>query len=1349
MSLLPPHSYGTFSRDCAALGVGVRSASTPYRTRRLSPLWRRFPVTALASLQAAVLLLLGWTGMGQAADQPVPAEWIPTLVILPFRELATLENQPGITAAEWLTLRLSSEALRILDPDADRDVLREVEIGLLSGRAAYTSQREGVDGVVTGDIIVHQDRWLLTAKLTSLADESVRGVWVEAAVSDGLKRALDDMTEQLALRIAAWSKGLKTQRTREWEQQQENLGTLATLTGGSVVVDIQESYSRDHRLLAGFSEGAILALCAEAGLALRSKHDLAAGLLPAGTLIVRGEATCDEPVHRDGRAVATAMCKLSLYRPESRISLAEATVCRTFAAGLAREAGKASLESAGRNAFLHALEGLRRSGDGPSGDGALTSAQPGAGSPPQRRRPARPLCLEIADTGNPLLVAIRETMLLMLADDPDIRPMIRTLTDPAQPYAAAAGPSVADLRRPASLAIILAREANILWGRVLDTRTGELLAASTYPLGDSLVSATDELTRLFRQAADKPAGTSAARWIRTVDSPFLHEILLRQPGVRVLPAEYERILLQERGLGQEAAPLAWDLTLRHETFSGRESGIDGATVRIVAEDSEGKALGEGSVFLAAGASFESRKQRLTECVTPLLRFAVLRPAREGDLPAAKQALPEVLAFAKAESESQRVVDWYRTHGGDGDDAEVQALDILAKPCTAWSDYRTRTWHGSATRAATARLRWEIANNRVRDRRAVDRWFVYRSWAHWREVPRSDAETLTDAYLRAYYTQDDDSDPANPDLLLTFQIIETGQAPGLDRWRFREPVPTFRQNDFRRALARSGNSAVRRLATEEWPMLCAIWRRDVVSPEEHGAALVKALATANSLSRLLLHLHAAPARNWYGSSDEEKLTSLVENSIRERVEATSATFYDEDHKGNLGYTRSAARFHAALKAYLTSAPRPLPPLILWAVRKVVFSTKGRQFGLKEALREEDGIQPRPHSVGGYTPAHPSLPDGPLSPSDWPIEWMPCPLKESAELEPLLEWVHDGVLYQGLAKGFGYVTADRWLRVLWCDIRTARWGLATNVNELLEQATGVRTLKDYDCGFFRVNGHSYLTSRWQTLRIEADGTLTKHAPLPPGDARWDLLVECGNGVLFADNGKARLRYWDAAADSIIDLANHASTTPGPLNNQQRWKVLGLHHGSIPGQCDAIVLCYGPWGPRGGFTSVARQIRVNCVTREVVLVRTIQDSGYRDRASLSDPDALYIPGAPPFSVPPLGWRRVPRDPTSPHLHLPETTAASSIAASARRLFANRVYGKTAERYDLSLRDGLTEDDSRVVTVKETRVNTPSLLRIGDDLVLIGRMASGIRVIRDAFTRELPPEGTDIQLHEVEFRK
>jgi hypothetical protein len=561
---------------------------------------------------------------------------------------------------------------------------------------------------------------------------------------------------------------------------------------------------------------------------------------------------------------------------------------------------------------------------------------------------------------------------------------------------------------------------------------------------------------------------------------------------------------------------------------------------------------------------------------------------------------------------------------------------------------------------------------------------------------------------------------------------------VDGWRFRELVPTFRQNDFRQALARSGNRAMRRLATEEWPMLCAIWRRDVVSPDEYGAALVKALSTTNSLSRLVLHAHANAGRGWHDLSGEGRLIDLVAGSVQNRVEASSDETFFEHHGQKRNYSLSAAKFHEALTAHVRTAPRPLSPLILWAVRRVVFTAKGRQFGLSGALREEDGIQlSRPHFVEHYTPAHPPLPDGARSPSEWIIERLPCPFKEAEQLQPLLEWAHEGVLCQAHAKRFGSVTAERYLRVLWCDTRTARWGLATNVIELLEQASDVRMLKNEECGYIRIGGHAYLVSRWQTMHIEADGTLTEHERLPPGDARWDTLVACGNGVLFADNRTARLRYWDAATDSLVDLANHASTAPGPLNSQRRWQVLGLHPGPLPGQCDVMVQLSG---------QVALHVRVNCSTREIEVVHTIEHQHYRrfQAWSIAGPDAFYIPSYPLSGLIQPVWRRIPRDPSSPPLYLPETPGASSIAASERRLFANRTYGTMAQRHDLSLRDGFAED-SRVLTVKETRVSRPSLLRIGDDLVLIGRMANGIRIIRDAFTRELPHEGTEIQLYEV----
>ncbi len=815
------------------------------------------------------------------------------------------------------------------------------------------------------------------------------------------------------------------------------------------------------------------------------------------------------------------------------------------------------------------------------------------------------------------------------------------------------------------------------------------------------------------------------------------------------PSEHEAILIQEQGLGLASHRLVTDMRLRHEASSAREHGKDGIRVRMIAQDPDERMLGETTVFLADCATFEERQQQITSSVLPLLSLAEARPIKHVGAPPVPDMTSGVLGLAKAENESQRVVDWYRTHGGDSDDSGIQSLDILANPAP-WVNFvisgspdrlnKTKIWHwhGPATRAATARLRWEIANDRVRDRRDVDRWFVYYAWANWQEVPRSDAEALTDAYLRAYYVEEDENDPASPDLLLTYQIIPTCCMPRSTRWFGHRPIPTFRQRDFQRALARSEHLPTRRLALDEWEMLSAIWRRDVASPEEHGEALLRALSTSNSLSRILLHANTLDKRSWFNDDSETRLIKLIARSVWwDRVEWDSHSFFDERHKGNLHYGRSAARFHVALRDHLEKAPRPLDPNVRKAVELLWRTRKGMQFGLPEVIREEDGFGKPP----SFTRPPPKTAEAPGSFTEWPSAWLPTPdPRNQPQGLPVLQWSTDGVFHQV------HVVRER-LRILWCDTRSGEWGESLDVAGTLANAVEMRGLRD--CHWYSRHGHLYRVTPNMIRRVEADGSLTPHVDLRIPEKQWDMLHSLGDGLLIASK-RSRLMYWDHATDSTIELANASSSRPGVLNNQRAWRIHAMHASPDNGDLD-IVLSGSEPPPRGaGSRLVVRHVRLDPFTGEGTVVRSINPEGADFLGighSVPLPDFLLVQirlSGRSRST----WSLWPRDPRQPIKPLPACDGATSVAISpsSGRLFASRP-DRMNESSGLIVYTDVTADSPRHVTLRGVRFPNPELVRIGDDLAIMcsaSNLRGGLLVIPEAFTRELPPEGMEIQLRE-----
>lgn len=97
------------------------------------------------------------------------------------------------------------------------------------------------------------------------------------------------------------------------------------------------------------------------------------------------------------------------------------------------------------------------------------------------------------------------------------------------------------------------------------------------------------------------------------------------------------------------------------------------------------------------------------------------------------------------------------------------------------------------------------------------------------------------------------------------------------------------------------------------------------------------------------------------------------------------------------------------------------------------------------------------------------------------------------------------------------------------------------------------------------------------------------------------------------------------------------------------------------------------------------------------------------------------------------------------------SEQGVGATRIAINRRLGAEDAQRTLLLFDELASGTPRRCRVRGTHFAAPGLFRVGNDLVITDGtwgVRDGVQRVRDAFTRELPPEGTDIQLREVEFR-
>jgi hypothetical protein len=212
----------------------------------------------------------------------------------------------------------------------------------------------GVDGVVTGSLLVHEGRLLLCAKLSSLADESIEGLWVEESVDKGLATATDALAAKLEPIVHAWARGLRARRVEAGAARTRRLNALKEVASSPWVVALEEHFDRDYRLFAGVAEASVIEVLRQAGGSVRVAGD-AGGPVAPGSLQLRGTAHCTVPVHRDGRSVARAVCSLRLEGDGGAV-LDDATVVRSFAALQAREAGYAALQAAGEAAALALLE---------------------------------------------------------------------------------------------------------------------------------------------------------------------------------------------------------------------------------------------------------------------------------------------------------------------------------------------------------------------------------------------------------------------------------------------------------------------------------------------------------------------------------------------------------------------------------------------------------------------------------------------------------------------------------------------------------------------------------------------------------------------------------------------------------------------------------------------------------------------------------------------------------------------------------------------------------------------------------------------------------------------------------
>lgn len=947
------------------------------------------------------------------------------------------------------------------------------------------------------------------------------------------------------------------------------------------------------------------------------------------------------------------------------------------------------------------------------------------------------LVVDVIDIGDPLLLAAQELAALRaVASKSGIRPLIRTIGNEAEASSGLVETHSADLLRPAGSALVLSRCGDALWGQSVDVRDGELLAVASASLSKGVGVAVESLVdRLLPTFDLVPEKEHPARWlglapIGACPAVEVQAALLQIPGVRILPRDIGWLLKRERDLGLGDTPLLKaDVELRGETTSARQRGVDGSSVWLVAEPCDGTARGEETLFIPAGTSTNEVARRVADRFVALSREAPVRvsqpsPEQTRGVLGAKSDHPTLglLTQAHYEAEAQRAEDWYRLYPGNYDDAEVRALKV-SQPGFEWVTHSRPDVVAMVVRAATARLRWELANGRKSTRRMADRNVVADAWFRWREVPLHAAERLTMLYLQAYYERDDPDDIASPDVLLVLEPFSREYGHG-------EKTPPFRRRQFFACLRASSSPGGRLLGADE-AMLEALLDPKSVTPDAFADASIRLLSTTNGLSRFLTLRLERKARGGIG---EGYMLAWSDNKFDPAI---SMMLHTHDKE----YGPYAVRLRQAWTDYLGKAPRPLPEPLRVQLRRHLGN--GTIRGVLEAsLHDEDGVLP-PAAPAGVPPDPVPATEAPTV--DWPAEWLPPPPSTRHLGEVAACWNTGRRLYS--------VWRNRTvLQVHWCDLETGEWGEGAEHAATLPHADNA--VFDDRTQMLTLGRQHYLHLRNDSTiwELKDDGTLLKTQRFPALDAliERDKVVGYGDGVLVTKTVGGRVLYWDRTQDTLKELANARSTRPGGLNNHPSWTPLLLTPSTKAGTFDLLL-----------DTSVSRPGRSGPAVEHWTLhvptgdVRIVRASEYAPSiASAIAFDAFFAVayGKSPDHTGESLWHLWPRDPAQPPVVLCGTEAQASMATSQARLVVNRGYGPEAAQRTLLLFDDLTSGTPRCYRVTGARFPRSGLFRVGNDLVVMGRtrgVRDGIQRVRDAFTRELPPEGTDIQLREVEFTR
>jgi hypothetical protein len=259
----------------------------------------------------------------------------------------------------------------------------------------------------------------------------------------------------------------------------------------------------------------------------------------------------------------------------------------------------------------------------------------------------------------------------------------------------------------------------------------------------------------------------------------------------------------------------------------------------------------------------------------------------------------------------------------------------------------------------------------------------------------------------------------------------------------------------------------------------------------------------------------------------------------------------------------------------------------------------------------------------------------------------------------------------------------------------------------------------------------------LNVTPDGQLHPVSDVP-------LLLKCpplcfaGPHVVFADHGY--IAVWNLDSDTTATLAHHASIRPGGLNNRDRWNL--RHVSAMPDQRTLQVLIQG--ASRRDASAEAEHWLIDLQTHATSLLRSSTVKGVHD--CLDGGDHLLLRTG-------SDWQTWPLDPRRPVVSFPPAAKHVQAAASGTRGFflgACEMAGSVPNRREpissacLLLVEGTSvSGPARMWTVRAPGT-VEGLHGFGNDLVLQSKPPL---VIRDAFTRELPPEGTDIVLREVAF--